>query len=171
GAGPRACFRAAPRSRARARRCGRRGRGTRAPRRDSFTGPARAVATVAAMTRRALSAMALAVVPALAAAGCGGGANPYTAKGTAPCLRTKGFTKVTTDPRRVGFIAGFAENGGIKATSATGNVLTIAFAADDASAASTRQAFRRHAPPAYRPHLNDVMRSQRNAVLVWTITP
>ena len=121
------------------------------------------------MIRRALLAAAL-VPAALAATGCGG-TKPYTAEGTAPCLREKGFTGVTTDPTRVGFIAGFAENGGIKATSATGNVLTIAFAADDASAASTRQAFRRHAPPAYRPHLNDVMHSQRNAVLVWTITP
>jgi hypothetical protein len=124
------------------------------------------------MTRRALSAVALAGASALAAAGCGGGgAKPYTAKGTAPCLRTKGFTQVTTNPVAVGFIAGFAENGGIRATSATGNVLTIAFAADEESTPSTRQAFRRHAPPAYRPHLNDVMRSQRNAVLVWTVTP
>ena len=123
------------------------------------------------MTRRALSAVALAVVPALAAAGCGGGANPYTAKGTAPCLRTKGFTKVTTDPRRVGFIAGFAENGGVRAASPGGNVVTIAFAADAASANSTRRAFRRHAPPALRPHIKDIMASKRNAVLVWTVTP
>ena len=112
------------------------------------------------------------VAGVLAASGCGGGGSkPYTATGTAPCLRTKGFTKVTTDPVKTGFIAGFAENGGIRATSPTGNVVTIAFAADEASAASTRQAFRRHAPPALRPHLNDVMSSQRNAVLVWTVTP
>ncbi len=122
------------------------------------------------MTRSALLAVALAV-PALAAAGCGGGSKPYTAEGTAPCLRTKGFTKVTTDPVRVGFIAGFAENGGIRATSPSGDVLTIAFAADEASAASTERAFRRHAPPALRPHLKDVMRSQSNAVLVWTVVP
>jgi hypothetical protein len=124
------------------------------------------------MSRRALSAVALAVVPALAATGCGGGAaKPYTATGTVPCLRTKGFTQVTTNPVAVGFIAAFAENGGVRATSASGNVLTIAFAADEASVPSTEQAFRRHAPTALRPHLNDVMRSQRNAVLVWTVTP
>ena len=123
------------------------------------------------MSRRALSVVTL-VVAVLATAACGeGGAKPYTAKGTVACLRTKGFKDVTTDPVKVGFIASFAENGGVRATSATGNVVTMAFAADEASTASTRQAFRRHAPPAYRPHLNDVMRSQGNAVLVWTTTP
>jgi hypothetical protein len=122
------------------------------------------------MDRRALCAAAF-LVPVLALAGCGGGGKPYTAAGTAPCLRTKGFTKVTTDPVKVGFIAGFAEHGGILARSATGNAVTIAFAADESSTASTRQAFRRHATPAYRRHLNDVMRSQGNAVLVWTVAP
>lgn len=122
------------------------------------------------MHGRVIATVALAA-GVLVTAGCGGGAKPYTAKGTAPCLRTKGFTQVTTDPVKTGFIAGFAENGGIRATSADGDVLTIAFAADDASVASTKQAFRRHAPPALRPHLNDVMSSQHNAVLVWTVTP
>ena len=123
------------------------------------------------MSRRALSACTL-VVAVLAMAACGGGGSkPYTAKGTAACLRTKAFKDVTTNPVQVGFIASFAENGGIRATSATGNVVTIAFAADEDATASTRQAFRRHAPPAYRRHLNDVMRSQGNAVLVWTVTP
>jgi hypothetical protein len=121
------------------------------------------------MIRRALLAAAL-VPAALAAAGCGA-TKPYTAAGTAPCLREKGFTGVTTDPARVGFIAGFAQNGGIRAASPSGNVVTIAFAADEASASSTRQAFRRHAPPSLRPHIRDIMDSKRNAVLVWTVTP
>ena len=121
------------------------------------------------MIRRALLAAAL-VPAALAATGCGG-TKPYTAEGTAPCLREKGFTGVTTDPARVGFIAGFAENGGVRAASPGGNVVTIAFAADAASANSTRRAFRRHAPPALRPHIKDIMASKRNAVLVWTVTP
>ena len=121
------------------------------------------------MTRRALLPAAL-VPAALLVAGCGG-TKPYTADGTAQCLRDKGFTQVTTNPAQVGFIAGFAENGGIRATTAMGNVVTIAFAADDASAGSTRRAFRRHAPPQLRPHMKDIMESKRNAVLVWTVTP
>ena len=123
------------------------------------------------MTRRPLAAVALAVASLLAAAGCGGSAKPFTATGTAPCLRTKGFTKVTTDPVKVGFIAGFAQNGGVKATSPSGNVVTMAFAADEASAPSTEQAFRRHATSIYRRHLDDVMSAHGNAVFVWTITP
>jgi hypothetical protein len=125
------------------------------------------------MTRRPLAAVALALasLSPLAAAGCGGSTKPFTATGTAPCLRTKGFTKVTTDPVKVGFIAGFAQNGGLKAASASGNVVTMAFAADAASAPSTEEAFRRHATSIYRRHLHDVMSSHGNAVLVWTVTP
>ena len=116
------------------------------------------------------AAAALAVV----AAGCGARSSnkPYTATGTAACLAKKGFTKVTTNPVKVGFIAGFAENGGLKATAPNGNVLTIAFAADDTTGVeSTKQAFRAHAPRKLRPHIDDIMESQGNAVLVWTVTP
>ena len=124
------------------------------------------------MTRRLpliLAAAALAVV----AAGCGARSNkPYTATGTVACMAKKGFTKVTTNPVKVGFIAGFAENGGLKATSHDGNVLTIAFAANDTTGVeSTKQAFRAHAPAKLRPHIDDIMESQGNAVLVWTVTP
>ncbi|HEX7582406.1 MAG TPA: hypothetical protein VF321_04905 [Gaiellaceae bacterium] len=124
------------------------------------------------MTRRLpliLAAAALAVV----AAGCGArNSKPYTAKGTAACMEKKGFTKVTTNSVKVGFIAGFAENGGLKATAPGGNVLTIAFAANDTTGVdSTKQAFRAHAPAKLRPHINDIMESQGNAVLVWTVTP
>jgi hypothetical protein len=52
------------------------------------------------------------------------------------------------------------------------NVLTIAFAADDAAAVtSTKAAFTQHAPKKLRPHINDIMESEGNAVLVWTVTP
>jgi hypothetical protein len=109
---------------------------------------------------------------AVAAAGCGGpGKKPFTAKGTAPCLTEKGFTHVTTDPLKVDFIAAFADNGGLRATSASGNVLTIAFTADDTAVASTMKAFRTHAPPKLRPRMSDIMQSELNAVLVWTVSP
>ena len=115
-------------------------------------------------------AIVLAVV--LVAAGCGvRNSNPFTAKSTAPCLVKKGFTGVTTKLTEVGFIAGFADHGGLKATSPAGNTVTIAFTASPDAVASTEQAFRTHAPPAVRPHIADIMSANRNAVLVWTTTP
>ena len=124
------------------------------------------------MVRRLLLILAAASL-AVVAAGCGARSNkPFSAKGTAACMTKKGFTKVTIDPLKVGFIAAFADNGGLRATTTDGNVLTIAFAADDtAGAASTKQAFRSHAPRKLRPRMNDIMESQRNAVLVWTVSP
>ena len=108
----------------------------------------------------------------LLAAGCGvRNSKPFTAKATAPCLTSHGFTGVTTDPSAVGFIAGFAENGGIRAAARSGNVLTIAFTAGPDSVSSTEDAFTAHAPKAVRPHISDIMSSNRNAVLVWTVTP
>jgi hypothetical protein len=124
------------------------------------------------MLRR--SVLVLAAVPLLiVAAGCGArDTKPYTAQGTASCMTKKGFAKVTTNPLKVGFIAGFAENGGLRATTSDGNLLTIAFTADDTTGvASTKEAFRTHAPATLRPRMNDIMESQRNAVLVWTTSP
>jgi hypothetical protein len=119
---------------------------------------------------RTILGIALAV--ALLAAGCGvRNSTPFTAKGTAGCLTAHGFTGVTTNPLKVGFIAAFADKGGIRATSAMGNSLTIAFAADAGSSRSTEKAFRSHAPKSLRPHMSDIMQTNRNAVLVWTTTP
>jgi hypothetical protein len=120
--------------------------------------------------------MLTAGVLVVVAAGCGGSggtSKPFTAQGTAPCLKTKGFSKVTTNPVKVGFIAGFADYGGVRGTAKNpSNVLTIAFAADDAAAVtSTKAAFTQHAPKKLRPHINDIMESEGNAVLVWTVTP
>jgi hypothetical protein len=114
----------------------------------------------------------LVVTVALVAAGCGArSSKPYTAAGTVACLKSKGFTGVTTNPAKVGFIAGFADNGGILAKAPGGNVVTIAFAGDTAGAAQTEAAFKAHATPFYRRHIGDIMESQRNAVLVWQTSP
>lgn len=114
----------------------------------------------------------LVVSVALVAAGCGArSSKPYTAAGTVACLKSKGFTGVTTNPVKVGFIAGFADNGGILAEAPGGNVVTIAFAGDTAGAAATESAFKAHATPFYRRHMGDIMESQRNAVLVWQTSP
>jgi hypothetical protein len=124
------------------------------------------------MVRRAAApALVLVVALAVLAAGCGGSSAPYTADGTAKCLEKKGFTEVTTVPEKVGVIAGFAENGGLRAKAPNGNVVTIAFAQDAAGAGATEDAFKAHASPFYKSHIADVMESQRNAVLVWTTAP
>jgi hypothetical protein len=109
---------------------------------------------------------------ALFVAGCGvRTSKPYTAKGTAPCLRGKGFTSVSTSAAKVGFIASVAANGGLIATGTNGNKLTIAFtdSADDVS--DTQDSFKRFAAPQYKAHMADIMETDRNAVLVWTFTP
>jgi hypothetical protein len=110
---------------------------------------------------------------ALLVAGCGrGNTAPYTATATAPCLKSKGFTKVTTNPDKVGFIAGFADNGGVFAMAPSSrNTVTIAFAGDAAGAKPTEDAFRAHASAFYKKHMSDIMQTKRNAVLVWTTAP
>ena len=113
----------------------------------------------------------LLLVAALAA-GCGArSSTPFTATATVACLKQKHFTHVSTNPAKVGFIAGFAANGGLVATSPDANVVTIAFTDSADTVASTENAFKLHAPRALRPHIGDVMRTQRNAVIVWTTTP
>ena len=116
--------------------------------------------------------MPLLVLLALLAAGCGARSNtPYTAAGTIACLKKAGFTNVSSNPNKVGFIAGFATNGGLIATSPASNTVTIAFGANEDDVPTTESAFRKAAPASLRPHISDVMRSNRNAVLVWTTTP
>ncbi|HET8528717.1 MAG TPA: hypothetical protein VFL60_07395 [Gaiellaceae bacterium] len=117
------------------------------------------------------AALVLAAV-ALLAAGCGArSSKPFTAAGTAPCLKKQGFRQVTTGGAKVPFIARFAENGGLAATAPDGNEVTIAFTASPDEVDSTGKAFRRNAPPILRAHFSDVLRSNRNAVVVWTTSP
>jgi hypothetical protein len=119
-----------------------------------------------------LRCLALAALAALVLAGCGvRNSKPFTADGTAPCLKDNGFKAVTSSFVRVGFVAGTAENGGLRATSRSGNDVTIAFTADEQSVTATERAFRHHAPASIRPHMSDIMSAQRNAVVVWTTTP
>jgi hypothetical protein len=112
------------------------------------------------------------VLLALLAAGCGAqSSKPFTAAGTVGCLKKQGFTGVTQAPVKIGFIAAFAEHGGLRAKASDGNQLTIAFAADEEGAKSTKAAFKNQASPFYKKRINDVMQSERNAVMVWTTAP
>jgi hypothetical protein len=120
--------------------------------------------------------LALLLAVAALVAGCGvRNSKPFSPTASAACLRSHGFTSVTTDPdpAKVGFVAAFADDGGLRATSPEHNVLTVAFAADaeSSSTSSLEDAFRSHAPKSLRPHLGDIMSVNRNAVLVWTTSP
>jgi hypothetical protein len=124
------------------------------------------------MSRRVPAALVGLACAVSLAAGCGSQQSKlYTATGTAPCLREQGFRKVTTNSSKVGFIAGFADNGGLRAVTADDNVLTIAFTGSESDVPGTKRAFTRQAAPQYKHHMQDIMESQRNAVLVWTVTP
>jgi len=117
--------------------------------------------------RRLLPLVVLAV---LLAAGCSSGEpSAYKAGPTAKCLEGNGY-KVTTDDTKVGLVAANAENGGLRANE-PGNALTIAFAKNSDDAIQTAGAMKRFAPKKLRPHILDVMRTNKNAVLLWTVTP
>ena len=109
------------------------------------------------------------VVVALLLAGCSSEPSVYKAEPTAKCLRGKGY-RVTTDSAEIGVVAAAAPNGGLRAFE-PGNALTIAFGESSDDALGIQRAFRRFAPPRLRPHIDDVMRIQKNAVLLWTVTP
>ena len=123
-----------------------------------------------------LRRIVLLVAVAALVAGCGvRNSTPFSPKPSASCLRSNGFTSVTTDPdpSKIGFVAAFADDGGLRATSPDHNVLTVAFAADaqSSSTSSLEAAFRSHAPKSLRPHMSDIMSVNRNAVIVWTVSP
>ena len=109
------------------------------------------------------------VAVALLVAGCNSEPSVYKAEPTAKCLRGKGF-RVTTEGSEVGVVAAAAPNGGLRAFE-PGNTVTIAFGESSDDALGIQRAFRRFAPKRLRPHIDDVMRLQKNAVLLWTVTP
>ncbi|HEU5279762.1 MAG TPA: hypothetical protein VFU26_12765 [Gaiellaceae bacterium] len=112
----------------------------------------------------------LIAILALLAAGCSSGEpSAYTADPTAKCLRKQGY-RVTTNDAQVGVVAANAPHGGLRANE-PGNALTIAFAQDSDDAIMTAGAFKRFAPKKLRRHIDDVMRTEKNAVLLWTVTP
>ena len=101
--------------------------------------------------------------------GCG---NPvhshYSVKQTAPCLRKLGY-KVSTNASKLGPIEASATEGALLAKE-RGNALTVTFSANSSEANNVEAAYRRFVSKKLRPHIDDVMSSQKNAVLLWTIT-
>jgi hypothetical protein len=112
----------------------------------------------------------LIAVLAVLAAGCTSGEpSAFTAEPTAKCLRGQGY-RVTTSDSKTGVIAANAPHGGLLAKK-PGNALTIAFAQNSDDAIKTAAAFKRFAPKKLKKHIDDVLRIQKNAVLLWTVTP
>jgi hypothetical protein len=115
-------------------------------------------------------ALTIVATAGLFLAGCSSG-EPSTFKAgpTATCLKGEGYS-VTTDDAKVGVLAANAPYGGLLAKK-PGNALTIAFAQNSDDAIKTAAAVKKFAPKNLQPHINDVMRIQKNAVLLWTVTP
>jgi outer membrane murein-binding lipoprotein Lpp len=141
-------------------------KGLRTGGRQTRLGPGVAVQSGAQM-RLALATFALA---GLLLAGCSSGEpSAFKAASSARCLAGKGY-RVTTNDQKVGVVAANAPNGGLLAKE-PGNALTIAFGQDSDDAIQIAAAFKRFAPRKLRPHITDVLRIQKNAVLLWTVTP
>jgi hypothetical protein len=113
--------------------------------------------------------LCLALVLAVVAAGCNTEPSTYKAEPTAKCLRKHGY-RVTTERAKLGLVEAHAENGGLLAFH-PGNALRVAFGASDEDAVGIENGYRRFAPKKLRSHIGDVMRTQKNAVLLWTVTP
>ena len=103
-------------------------------------------------------------------AGCG---NPvhshYSVKETAPCLEKLGYD-VDTDASKLGPVEASAPEGALSAQE-KGNAVVITFGENAEQARNIEAGYRRFASKRVREHIRDVMQSQKNAVLLWTITP
>jgi hypothetical protein len=104
------------------------------------------------------------------AAGCNSEPSTYKAMPTAKCLRNKLHYQVTTEPAQLGIVERNAPNGGLLAHY-PGNAFRAAFAESSDAASGFENGFKRFAQPKLRPHITDVMRTNKNAVLLWTVTP
>lgn len=103
------------------------------------------------------------------AAGCG---NPvhshYSVAATSPCLKKLGYK--VSDASKRGPVEAAATEGAILAHE-KGNAVVITFGSNEEEATNIKRGYRRFASAHLRPHLDDVMLSQKNAVLRWTVTP
>ena len=111
----------------------------------------------------------LLALAALAAAGCDTEPAVYKAAPTATCLREHDY-KVVTDPAQLGIVERNAANGGLIA-SRPGNAFRVGFAESSDAARGLENGFKLFAPKAVRPHITDVLRTNKNAVFRWTVTP
>jgi hypothetical protein len=115
-----------------------------------------------------IGSFAAVLLVALAAAGCGvESVKTYSADATAKCLQDAGFRIKRAN---LGLVADSAPAGSIRAFE-PGNAVTISFGNDHPEAVNISELYRKFAPKKLRPHIDDVMEVQKNAVVLWTITP
>lgn len=91
----------------------------------------------------------------------------YDVGATAKCLQDAGYRVERTN---LGIVADSAPNGSLRAFE-PGNAVTISFGSDHREALNISELYRKFAPPKLRPHIDDVMEVQKNAVILWTVTP
>jgi hypothetical protein len=113
--------------------------------------------------------LCLALALAVVAAGCNTEPSVYKAEPTAKCLRKLGY-RVVTERSQLGVVEATAENSGLIAYH-PGNAVRIAFGASEEDAVGIQNGYRRFVSKKVRPHITDIMRTQKNAVLLWTVTP
>ena len=102
----------------------------------------------------------------LAAAGCGG-TKTYSLASTKSCLQKKDHLK--TRVPKDDFVASTAAGGAVRVVFDKRNEVTISFATDEQEAARIVLGYRRFAGKNIG--LTDVLRPQKNAVLLWEAHP
>ena len=107
---------------------------------------------------------------AVLAAGCNSEPSAYKPEPTGKCLREKLHYVVISDPARLGVVEGHAARGGLLVRH-PGNAIRIAFGQNADDVPGIESGFRRFAPLRLRPHILDVMRSNKNVVFLWTVSP
>jgi hypothetical protein len=117
--------------------------------------------------RRSLWALPLLV--AALAAGCNTEPSAYKPGPTGKCLRDKLQYDVITDPAQLGVVERSAARGGL--LHHPGNAVRIAFGQNADDVPGIESGFRRFAPPKLRRHIDDVLRTNKNVVFLWTVTP
>jgi hypothetical protein len=115
------------------------------------------------------SLWALLLLAALAA-GCNTEPSAYNAEPTGKCIREKLHYRVASDPASLGVVEGHAARGGL-VVHHPGNAIRIAFGENTDDVPGIESGYRRFAPKKLRPHITDVLRTNKNVVFLWTVTP
>ena len=118
--------------------------------------------------RRSLWAFPLLL--AAIAAGCNTEPSAYNPQPTGKCLQDKLHYLVITDPAKLGVVESSAARGGLLVHH-PGNAIRIAFGLNADDVPGIESGFRRFAPLKLRRHIADVLRSNKNVVFLWTVTP
>jgi hypothetical protein len=127
--------------------------------------------TTTSYSRRAMRRLIpLALALAAVAAGCNSEPAAYKPGPTGKCLRQKLNYEVISDPARLGIVERAAARGGLLVRH-PGNAIRIAFGENGDDVPGLENGFRRFASKKLRPHIDDVMRTNKNVVFLWTVTP